>query len=69
MKRIFAFVLACCVAAMYLLSSCAKEGPQGVPGPQGDQGAAGAAGPAGADGSVIYSGTGAPATGVGQDGD
>jgi hypothetical protein len=69
MKRIFAFVLACCVAAMYLMSSCAKEGPQGIPGPTGDQGASGAAGPAGADGSVIYSGAGTPATSIGQDGD
>ena len=52
-----------------LLSSCAKEGPQGIPGPQGDSGTVGPPGPSGVAGSQIYSGTGAPATGLGQIGD
>jgi hypothetical protein len=54
------------VAVSILLPSCAKEGPQGIPGPQGQ---AGPAGPAGDDGSVIYSGNGAPSTNIGQNGD
>src|SRR5580700_2331713 len=44
-------------------SSCAKEGPQGIPG------ATGAAGPAGDDGSQIYAGDGSPAASLGKDGD
>src|SRR5580704_16663152 len=53
------FLFAGCV----LFTSCAKEGPQGIPG------ATGAAGPAGDDGSQIYAGNGAPAASLGQDGD
>jgi len=55
-----------------LFFSCGKEGPQGIPGPQGSagaQGASGAVGPAGQDGSIIYSGKGAPASSVGKNGD
>jgi len=55
-----------------LFSSCGKEGPQGIPGPLGTagaQGAPGAVGPAGQDGSIIYSGVGAPATSLGKNGD
>jgi hypothetical protein len=55
-----------------LFFSCGKEGPQGIPGPQGTtgaQGAPGAVGPAGQDGSIIYSGNGAPASSVGKNGD
>ena len=47
-------------------SSCAKEGPQGIPGATG---ATGATGPAGDDGSQIYAGNGAPAATLGKDGD
>ncbi len=50
-----------CAMAVLLIAGyavVALGGPQGIPGPQGDQGVAG---PAGEDGSVIYSGTGAPA--------
>jgi hypothetical protein len=54
------------MATGLLLSSCGKEGPQGIPGPPGDSSAQG---PAGEDGSVIYAGSGAPATSIGKDGD
>ena len=56
-------------AAVALLSSCAKEGPQGIPGPKGDSGTIGPPGPSGVAGSQIYSGTGAPPAGLDQPGD
>src|ERR1700733_13706831 len=63
------------IATTILFSSCAKEGPQGIPGPINDSvivgpaGPAGATGPAGQDGSQIYSGNGAPAASLGKIGD
>lgn len=63
------------LAAAIGLAGCSKEGPagpqgeQGAAGPRGEQGPAGPQGIAGADGSTIYSGTGAPADGVGKEGD
>lgn len=45
------------------------QGPQGPEGPQGIQGPAGADGSDGADGKTVLSGAGAPASGVGVDGD
>lgn len=45
---------------------CSKEGPQGAQGAKGDAGAVGAAGK---DGSVIYAGTGAPSSSLGNAGD
>jgi hypothetical protein len=68
-KRLFIITAGWFIAVTVLLSSCAKEGPQGIPGPQGDSGVAGLAGPAGADGSVIYSGNGAPSLSLGKNGD
>ena len=58
-----------------VINSCTKEGlsgPEGPEGPQGEQGAPGAqgaVGPSGTDGSIIYSGTGAPAAATGKNGD
>lgn len=45
------------------------EGPIGPAGPTGPAGAAGAVGSAGKDGSIIYSGNGAPASTLGNSGD
>ena len=45
------------------------EGPAGPKGDKGDTGSAGSTGPAGADGKTILSTTGAPAAGVGTNGD
>ncbi len=45
------------------MTACSKEGPEG---PQGIQGETG---PAGADGSVVISGEGTPATSLGNEGD
>ncbi|MEO6631907.1 MAG: hypothetical protein ABIN13_09305, partial [Mucilaginibacter sp.] len=56
----------------FAIASCTKEGSQGPQGEQGDTGAtggtgvAGPAGPSGVDGSVIYSGTGAPSATIGN---
>ncbi|MEO7215710.1 hypothetical protein [Mucilaginibacter sp.] len=55
-----------------LMYSCSKDGLVGPEGPAGPDGATGAAGPvgaAGADGSIIYSGTTAPALATGKAGD
>jgi Collagen triple helix repeat (20 copies) len=46
-----------------------QTGPAGATGPQGPKGDPGATGPAGADGKTVLSGTGAPATDLGSDGD
>lgn len=57
------------------INSCTKEGLSGPEGPEGQQGeqgipgAAGAVGPSGTDGSVIYSGIGAPTAAAGKNGD
>jgi len=45
------------------------EGQEGPAGPAGPTGATGAAGPAGADGRTLLSGTSAPGSGVGANGD
>ena len=47
----------------------ACEGPQGPEGPQGQQGPEGPVGPAGEDGSMMYSGQGAPDSDIGDNGD
>ena len=52
---------------LLLVTACSKSA--GPAGPAGAQGAAGPVGPAGANGSVIYSGTGAPPAGTGVVGD
>lgn len=63
------------LASIVLLAACGKDGatgpqgPQGVTGPTGTQGALGPTGPAGANGTVIYSGNGAPAAATGAIGD
>lgn len=51
--------------------SCKKgdTGPQGLQGEKGDEGEKGIQGVKGADGSVIYSGTAAPANTLGKNGD
>lgn len=45
------------------------EGPEGPTGPQGPEGPEGPVGPAGEDGSMIYSGQGAPDASIGDVGD
>lgn len=63
------------VAAWSALSYGGIQGPQGIQGetgptgPQGPQGIQGETGPTGADGKTVLSGTGAPASGLGVDGD
>jgi hypothetical protein len=67
MKKINLFIAA--LAMLLLAASCGKDGAVGPQGPKGDTGATGAIGPAGANGSVIYSGNGAPAGTTGATGD
>src|SRR6185312_1434125 len=70
MKKINFFIAA--IAVLLLAASCGKDGavgPQGAKGDMGATGATGAAGVAGANGSVIYSGNGAPAGTTGANGD
>ncbi|NGP88236.1 collagen-like protein [Fodinibius halophilus] len=55
------------IATLTLFAGC--EGPAGEQGPQGPEGPQGPVGPAGDDGSMIYSGTGAPASNTGSNGD
>lgn len=56
------------VVSGLLLSSC-KKGDQGEPGPKGEQGPQGIQGIAGLNGKTILSGTAAPTTAVGTEGD
>ena len=60
-----------CLVAMILtaMSPGCKKGDVGPAGPQGTQGTPGIVGAAGADGSVIYSGSAAPAATLGKNGD
>lgn len=78
MKKIISNLFLLTASTILLVSSCSKEavvGPQGAAGPQGTQGAQGPIGPAGptgangAPGSIIYSGTAAPAAATGSIGD
>ncbi|MEL7833903.1 hypothetical protein [Fodinibius sp. Rm-B-1B1-1] len=55
------------IAVLPLFMGC--EGPVGEQGPQGSEGSQGPVGPAGDDGSMIYSGTGVPASSIGSSGD
>lgn len=64
MRNNYLFILM--FAVLIGLNSCSKDGLIGPEGPEGKPGAVGAAGK---DGSVIYSGTGAPGTGLGTNGD
>lgn len=60
------------IMAFLLVAACSKTGPQGpagTTGATGAQGATGPSGPAGQNGSVIFSGNGAPATSLGVNGD
>ena len=67
MKRITRIVTLLLVCSMTLFMAC--EGPQGPEGPQGQQGQQGPVGPAGEDGSMMYSGQGAPDASTGEIGD
>lgn len=67
MKRITRIVTLLLVCTMTLFMAC--EGPQGPEGPQGQQGPEGPVGPAGEDGSMMYSGQGAPDASTGENGD
>jgi hypothetical protein len=67
MERITQIVTLLLVCSMTLFMAC--EGPQGPEGPQGQQGQQGPVGPAGEDGSMMYSGQGAPDASTGEIGD
>lgn len=53
--------------AVGMVAGC--EGPAGEQGPQGPEGPQGPVGPAGEDGSMMYSGQGAPGSDIGSEGD
>lgn len=55
------------VLGLAVISGC--KGPSGTEGPQGPKGEQGPVGPAGEDGSVMYSGQGAPGADIGSEGD
>jgi len=55
--------------ALFVFVQACKKGDVGPAGAKGDTGATGAVGPAGSDGSVIYSGTTAPTSAIGKEGD
>lgn len=67
MQRITRIVTLLLVCSLTLFMAC--EGPQGPEGPQGEQGPEGPVGPAGEDGSMMYSGQGAPGSDIGDNGD
>lgn len=68
MKKLNHLLLLLTVIAFFA-ASCGKDGAVGPQGSAGAAGAQGAVGAAGADGTKIYSGTTAPATTVGNNGD
>ena len=67
MRFLIAALIIPLTATLLSLGGC--EGSEGEQGPQGPEGPAGPAGPAGDDGSMIYSGNGAPANSLGSEGD
>ncbi len=64
LTKIASFVL---ILLVFGLAGC--EGPAGEQGPQGPEGPEGPVGPAGEDGSMMYSGSGAPDANTGENGD
>lgn len=67
MHRLTRIVTLLVVCSISLFMAC--EGPSGTEGPQGPEGPEGPVGPAGNDGSMMYSGQGAPDTNIGKTGD
>ena len=67
MRRLSQIATLLLVCSLTLFMAC--EGPQGPEGPQGQQGPEGPVGPAGEDGSMMYSGQGAPDASTGENGD
>jgi hypothetical protein len=67
MRRLSQIVTLLLVCSMTLFIAC--EGPSGSEGPQGPEGPEGPVGPAGEDGSMMYSGQGAPDASTGETGD
>ncbi|PAU93633.1 hypothetical protein CK503_10790 [Aliifodinibius salipaludis] len=67
MKRITRIVTLLLVCSISIFIAC--EGPSGSEGPQGLEGPEGPVGPAGEDGSMMYSGQGAPGADIGAEGD
>ena len=57
------------VLILLVLGFAGCEGPAGEQGSQGPEGPQGPVGPAGEDGSMMYSGQGAPSTDIGTEGD
>jgi len=64
LSRVITLLLICSIS---IFMAC--EGPSGTEGPQGPEGPEGPVGPAGEDGSMIYSGSGAPGSDIGSNGD
>ncbi|WP_138430472.1 collagen-like protein [Fodinibius saliphilus] len=67
MRRFSRVVILFLIAVFPLFMGC--EGPAGEQGTQGPEGPQGPVGPAGDDGSMMYSGKGAPASSTGSNGD
>jgi len=67
MKKYSLFLATIFIALLF--NACSEAGLTGPEGPAGPSGPAGAVGAAGKDGSIMYSGTGVPATTVGVNGD
>jgi len=65
-KSLLLVLLSVCIG-LGTIVSC--EGPAGEQGPQGPEGPEGPVGPAGEDGSMMYSGQGAPTSDIGNEGD
>ncbi|NGP88235.1 hypothetical protein [Fodinibius halophilus] len=70
MRRLSRVLILFLIATLPLFLGC--EGPageQGAQGPEGPEGPEGPVGPAGDDGSMMYAGSGAPASDIGSEGD
>ncbi len=67
MHRLTRIVTLLIVCSISIFMAC--EGPSGTEGPQGPEGPEGPVGPAGDDGSMMYSGQGAPDADIGKTGD
>jgi hypothetical protein len=67
MQRLFKISSLILLMLMLGISGC--KGPAGEQGPEGAEGPEGPVGPAGEDGSMMYSGQGAPGSDIGDNGD
>ena len=67
MRRLSRVITLLSICSISIFMAC--EGPSGTEGPQGPEGPEGPVGPAGEDGSMIHSGSGAPGSDIGSNGD